>query len=175
MAAQIRVFRARAAPSRRLGVVRASAGVLGGCGDGETRHTGVRKPVTRWGSFRTFSTGNGCIMGDLIGRIDDLLDDGDDDIPWSDSWRSWGSTAPWDLGDSDDDGPLDGGWDYYPDTQIHVIPVEQVGEWTRWLNAMPRVEREDVQWYVVCFTHKVAGERSVDCGCGNPSSTGDSR
>ncbi|PVB10679.1 hypothetical protein [Mycobacteroides abscessus] len=114
-------------------------------------------------------------MDELIGRIDDLLDEEVDDIPWTDSWRSWGSTAPWDLGESDDDEPLDGGWDYYPPTQIHVIPVEQVDEWVACLETLPVAEREDVQWYVVCFVHKVAGERDVPCGCGNPSSARESR
>ncbi|MBL3752209.1 MULTISPECIES: hypothetical protein [Mycobacteroides] len=114
-------------------------------------------------------------MDELIGRIDDLLDEEVDDIPWTDSWRSWGSTAPWDLGESGDDEPLDSGWDYYPDTQIHVIPSDQVSEWTRWLDTLPAIERGDIQWYVVCHEHKVAGERDVPCGCGNPSSTGDSR
>ncbi|MDO3013210.1 hypothetical protein P5V34_04315 [Mycobacteroides abscessus subsp. abscessus] len=113
-------------------------------------------------------------MDELIGRIDDLLDEVDD-IPWTDSWRSWGSTAPWDLGEYGDDEPLDGGWDYHPPTQIHVIPSDQVAEWTRWLDTLPTVEREDIAWYVVCFQCLASGERSVTCGCGNPSPQGDSR
>lgn len=114
-------------------------------------------------------------MDELIGRIDDLLDEEVDDIPWTDSWRSWGSTAPWDLGESDDDEPLDSGWDYCPDTQIHVIPVEQVSEWVACLETLPPAERGDIQWYVVCFTCMRAGDREVTCECGNPRSTGDSR
>lgn len=114
-------------------------------------------------------------MDELIGRIDDLLDEEVDDIPWTDSWRSWGSTAPWDLGESDDDEPLDSGWDYSPPTQIHVIPSDQVGEWMACLETLPPAERDDVLWYVVCHEHKVAGERDVPCDCGNPRSTGDSR
>lgn len=114
-------------------------------------------------------------MDELISRIDDLLDGETDDIPWTDSWRSWGSTAPWDLGESDDDEPLDGGWDYHPDTQIHVIPSDQVAEWTRCLDTLPPAERGDIDWYVVCFTCMTAGDREVACDCANPSSQGDSR
>lgn len=107
-------------------------------------------------------------MDDLIGRIDGLLDE-EDDYPWSDSWRSWGS-APWDLGESDDDRELDSGWDDgWDGSQIHMIPVEQVSEWLRCLETMPVAERGDVDWYVVCHRHKVTGEREVSCGCGNPS------
>lgn len=118
---------------------------------------------------------------ELISRIEGLLDDDEplDDwaYPWSDSWR-W---APPEVGlpegvwDDQADEPLEGGWDYYPPAEIHVIPVEQVDEWMACLDTMPTVEREDVQWYVVCFTCMTAGERSVDCGCGNPSPQGDSR
>lgn len=114
-------------------------------------------------------------MDELIGRIDDLLDEEVDDIPWTDSWRSWGSTAPWDLGESDDDEPLDGGWDCHPDAQIHAIPSDQVDEWIACLATLPPAERGDIDWYVVCFTCGLAGERSVTCGCGNPSSTSISR
>ncbi|MDO3019340.1 hypothetical protein P5V65_08860 [Mycobacteroides abscessus subsp. abscessus] len=113
-------------------------------------------------------------MDELIGRIDDLLDEEVDDIPWTDSWRSWGSTAPWDLGESDDE-PLDGGWDYHPPTQIHAIPAHQVSEWLACLETLPTVERDDIDWYVVCHAHKVAGERDAPCGCGNPSSPSVSR
>lgn len=108
-------------------------------------------------------------MDDLIGRIDAVLDDDEslDDwaYPWTDSWRSWGSTAPWDLGESDDDEPLDGGWDYYPPAQIHVIPAHRVSEWLACLDTMPTVERDDIDWYVVCFQCLAVGERSVNCGC----------
>lgn len=121
-------------------------------------------------------------MDDLIGRIDGLLDDDDEfhddwQYPWSDAWH-W---APPEVGlpsgvwEDQPDRELDCGWDYHPDTQIHAVPVEQVSEWMAWLDTMPLVEREDIDWYVVCFVHKVAGERQVTCECGNPSSETDSR
>ncbi|WP_100485840.1 hypothetical protein [Mycobacteroides abscessus] len=117
-------------------------------------------------------------MDELISRIGELVDDDEtDDIPWSDAWR-WAPPEvelPEGCWDDQPDTELDGGWDYYPDTQIHVIPVEQVGEWTRWLETLPPAEMGDIQWYVVCFGCTKAGERSVDCGCGNPSSERDSR
>ncbi|SIE26335.1 hypothetical protein [Mycobacteroides abscessus] len=109
-------------------------------------------------------------MDDLIGRIDDLLDDEYDDIPWVDAWH-WAPPEvelPSGVWDEQPDRELDSGWDYHPDAQIHVIPVEQVAEWLRCLGTMPRVEREDIQWYVVCHEHKLAGGRDVPCGCGNP-------
>lgn len=114
-------------------------------------------------------------MDDLIGRIDGLLDDDEslDDwaYPWTDSMR-WAPEGVW---EDQADEPLDSGWDYYPDCQIHVIPVEQVAEWTRCLETLPPAERGDIDWYVVCHEHKVAGERDVPCGCGNPSSARHSR
>ncbi|MBE5451202.1 Uncharacterised protein [Mycobacteroides abscessus subsp. abscessus] len=118
-------------------------------------------------------------MDDLIGRIDDLLDDDDepDDIPWSDAWR-WAppeTELPEGVWEDQPDAELDCGWDYYPDTQIHVIPVEQVGEWARCLATLPVAEREDIQWFVVCFQCMSVGERSVDCSCSNPSNTSTSR
>ncbi|AMT72188.1 MULTISPECIES: hypothetical protein [Mycobacteroides] len=118
---------------------------------------------------------------DLVARIDELVDDDEslDDwsYGWSDSWR-WAPEhveLPEGVWEDQPDAELDSGWDYSPPTQIHVIPVEQVGEWIACLDTMPTVEREDVQWYVVCFVHKVAGERQVSCGCGNPSAQDDSR
>ena len=48
--------------------------------------------------------------------------------------------------------------------------IDTVGE----LPVVP-AERGDIDWYVVCFTCGLAGERSVTCGCGNPSSTSISR
>ncbi|SHZ79662.1 Uncharacterised protein [Mycobacteroides abscessus subsp. abscessus] len=118
-------------------------------------------------------------MDELIGRIDGLLDDDDetDDIPWSDAWR-WapeGVELPSGCWDDQADRELDSGWDYHPDTQIHVIPVEQVDEWKRCLDTMPPAERGDIQWYAVCFRCMAVGERTVTCGCGNPSPQGDSR
>ncbi|MFV8308814.1 MULTISPECIES: hypothetical protein [Mycobacteroides] len=118
-------------------------------------------------------------MDELIGRIDGLLDDDDetDDIPWSDAWR-WAPEhveLPEGCWEDQPDAELDGGWDYHPPTEIHAIPVEQVGEWTRCLNTMPPAERDDVLWYVVCFGCRAVGERSVTCDCGNPSAQDDSR
>ncbi|WP_100514882.1 hypothetical protein [Mycobacteroides abscessus] len=112
-------------------------------------------------------------MDELMARIDAVLDDDEslDDwaYPWSDAMR-W---APGDAGmfgveEDQAEGELDCGWEWHPDPQIHVIPVEQVGEWTRWLGTLGHAEREDVAWYVVCFTCMTAGERSVTCECGNP-------
>ncbi|QSN22123.1 hypothetical protein I3U41_05790 [Mycobacteroides abscessus subsp. abscessus] len=115
-------------------------------------------------------------MDDLVARIDGLLDEPDDEplddwqYPWSDAWR-WAPSdteLPEGVWEDEPDRALDSGWEYHPDTQIHVIPVAQVAEWERCLENMPRVEREDVAWYVVCFQCMTAGERSVSCGCGNP-------
>ncbi|WP_074377082.1 hypothetical protein [Mycobacteroides abscessus] len=111
-------------------------------------------------------------MDELISRIDGLLDDDDESLddwqyPWTDAMR-WAPPEvelPEGTWDDQPDRELDCGWDYYPDTQIHAIPVEQVTEWTAWLDTLPRVEREDVDWYVVCFRCGTVGERSVDCGC----------
>ncbi|SHO82493.1 hypothetical protein [Mycobacteroides abscessus] len=120
-------------------------------------------------------------MDELISRIDELVDDDEplDDwaYPWTDSmrWAPAGVELPEGCWDDQPEEELDCGWDYYPDTQIHVIPSEQVDEWVACLDTMPTVEREDVQWYVVCFTCMKAGERSVDCDCGNPSNARDSR
>lgn len=116
-------------------------------------------------------------MDELISRIDQVLDDDEalDDwqYPWVDSMR-WappeGVELPSGVWDDQPEGELDGGWDYYPDTQVHAIPVEQVAEWTRLLATLPPAERDDIDWYVVCFQCMKAGERTVDCGCGNPSS-----
>ncbi|WP_100492614.1 hypothetical protein [Mycobacteroides abscessus] len=119
-------------------------------------------------------------MDDLISRIDGLLDDDDESLddwayPWSDAMR-W---APGDveLPEDDDqpDSPLDGGWDYYPPAEIHVIPSDQVAEWERCLETLPPAERGDIDWYVVCFQCRAVGEREVSCECGNPSPQGDSR
>ncbi|RIU33901.1 hypothetical protein [Mycobacteroides abscessus] len=117
-------------------------------------------------------------MDDLIGRIDGLLDDDEpDDIPWSDAmrWAPEGVELPSGCWDDQADRELDSGWDYYPPAEIHVIPVEQVGEWVACLDTMPPAERGDIDWYVVCFGCMTAGDREVSCDCGNPSSTGDSR
>lgn len=115
-------------------------------------------------------------MDELISRIDELVDEVDD-IPWVDAMR-WAPPEvelPSGCWEDQPDSPLDSGWDYRPPTEIHVIPVEQVAEWVACLDTMPPAERGDVAWYVVCFGCMTAGERTVECGCENPSSTGDSR
>lgn len=120
-------------------------------------------------------------MDELISRIDELVDDDEplDDWQylWSDAmrWAPEGVELPEGVWDDQAEGELDGGWDYHPPAEIHVIPVEQVGEWVACLETLPVAEREDVAWYVVCFGCMTAGERSVDCGCGNPRSASISR
>lgn len=108
---------------------------------------------------------------DLISRIDAVLDDDEPLDDWSYGWSDSMRWAPEGVELPEDDGgdePLDSGWDYYTNSQIHVIPSDQVVEWTRWLGTLGEAERGDVQWYVVCFRCKAVGERSVDCGCGLP-------
>ncbi|MBN7310354.1 hypothetical protein [Mycobacteroides abscessus] len=56
-----------------------------------------------------------------------------------------------------------------PVGQIHVISVEQVRQWTDWWDGLSEPDQADISWYVVCHRHKLAGEREVSCGCGNPS------
>lgn len=122
-------------------------------------------------------------MDDLIARIDGVLDEPDDEplddwqYPWVDSmrWAPPGVELPEGVWDDQPDAELDSGWDYHPDTQIHVIPAHQVAEWTRCLDTLPSAERGDISWYVVCFGCMAVGEREVSCGCGNPSSSNDSR
>lgn len=107
----------------------------------------------------------------LIARIDAVLDDGDDDslddwaYPWSDAMR-WapGDAGTYGVEQIQSDAELDSGWDWQPDPQIHVIPAEQVAEWTAWLGTLGEAERGEISWYVVCFRCGTAGERSVTCG-----------
>ncbi|WP_457125859.1 hypothetical protein [Mycobacteroides abscessus] len=114
-------------------------------------------------------------MDELISQIDQVLDDDEslDDwqYPWSDAWH-WAPEhveLPEGAWEDQPEGELDGGWDYHPPTQIHVIPVEQVDEWVRCLETLPVAERGDIAWYVVCFQCLASGEREVSCDCGNPS------
>ncbi|WP_100451234.1 hypothetical protein [Mycobacteroides abscessus] len=110
---------------------------------------------------------------DLISRIDAVLDDDESLDDWSYGWSDSMRWAPEGAELHEDDGGdelLDSGWDYYAASQIHAIPAEQVGEWTRWLGTLGDSERDEMQWYVVCFTCKAVGERSVMCGCGLPLS-----
>ncbi|SKH29443.1 Uncharacterised protein [Mycobacteroides abscessus subsp. massiliense] len=115
-------------------------------------------------------------MDELISRIDGLLDEVDD-IPWVDSmrWAPAGVELPEGVWDDQPEGELDSGWDYHSPAQIHVIPSDQVDDWIACLDTMPVAERDDVAWYVVCFQCMKAGERTVDCGCRNPSSEKNSR
>lgn len=57
-----------------------------------------------------------------------------------------------------------------PVGQIHVVPVEDVNAWRTWWDRLSEDEQQATPWYVVCHQHKVAGERDVPCGCGNPQS-----
>ncbi|BAX97303.1 hypothetical protein MSTE_01987 [Mycobacteroides stephanolepidis] len=113
-------------------------------------------------------------MDELISRIDAVLDESDDES--LDDWQySWSDAMRWHPGDAgtygvEEDQPdaeLDGGWDWNPDPQIHVIPAEQVPEWTAWLATLAEAERAEMQWYVVCFQCGVVGDRSVTCECEN--------
>lgn len=114
-----------------------------------------------------------CVMDELIGRIDSVLD-GDDDEPLDDWQYGWSDAMRWAPGDAgtygvEEDQPdseLDCGWDWHLDAQIHAIPAEQVGEWVACLETLAEAERGEIAWYVVCFHCGAVGERSVDCGCG---------
>lgn len=115
-------------------------------------------------------------MDDLVARVGGLLDGDDESLDdwaygWSDSmrWAPEGVGLPEGVWDDQADRELDSGWDYYPDTQIHVIPVHQVAEWVACLETLPPAERGDIDWYVVCFQCRAVGEREVSCECGNPS------
>lgn len=102
---------------------------------------------------------------DIIERIDEVL---------SMDAMSWSPMSEYEvtriLAGEQDEAPR--AWIHQ---QIHAVPVEQVSEWTTWWDGLPEDEQEATPWYVVCFTCGAVGERSVDCGCGNPSGQGDSR
>ncbi|WP_207563040.1 hypothetical protein [Mycobacteroides abscessus] len=102
---------------------------------------------------------------DIIARIDEVLSV--DSMSWS--------PVPEDeqkriLAGEQDERPRE-----WVNLQIHAIPVEQVSEWTAWWDGLSESDQEATPWYIVCHTHKVVGERSVTCGCGNPSSSNDFR
>lgn len=107
---------------------------------------------------------------DIVARIDELLMS---DELWPDAmdWSPMsGAEKARILAGEQDERPRS-----LPVGQIHAIPVEQVVEWTAWWDGLSESDRHDTPWYVVCHRHKVAGEREVSCGCGNPSGQGDSR
>lgn len=102
---------------------------------------------------------------DIIERIDELLSI--DAMDWS---PLSGAEVARILAGEQDERPRP-----LPVGQIHVISVEQVRQWTTWWDGLSESDQHDTPWYVVCFTCGAVGERSVDCGCGNPSGQGDSR
>ncbi|SKU65039.1 Uncharacterised protein [Mycobacteroides abscessus subsp. massiliense] len=113
--------------------------------------------------------------GQHVGQADDIIDiiERIDEVLSVDS-MSW-SPVPEDekkriLAGEQDERPRE-----WVNLQIHAIPVEQVSEWRGWWDGLSEADQADTPWYIVCHTHKVVGERSVTCGCGNPSGQGDSR
>lgn len=102
---------------------------------------------------------------DIVARIDELL--------MSDELLSMDSMAWSPMSESEVARILAGEQEETPHPlpvgQVHVIPVDQVDEWMDWWDGLSESDQADTPWYVVCHEHKVAGERSVDCGCGNPS------
>lgn len=102
---------------------------------------------------------------DLIERIDELLSM--DAMSWSPMSESEKARI---LAGEQEERPRE--WIHQ---QIHAIPVRQVSEWTTWWDGLSEADQNDTPWFVVCFTCGAVGERSVDCGCGNPSRDGDSR
>ncbi len=109
--------------------------------------------------------GQAAAQTDLIERIDELLSM--DAMAWSPLSESEKSRI---LAGEQDERPRE--WIHQ---QIHAIPVRQVSEWTTWWDGLSEADQNDTPWFVVCFTCGAVGERSVDCGCGNPSRDGDSR
>lgn len=107
---------------------------------------------------------------DIIARIDELLSApyaGLDAMSWSPVSESEKARI---LAGEQGERPRE--WVHQ---QIHAIPVHQVSEWTTWWDGLSESDRHDTPWYVVCHRHKVAGERDVPCGCGNPSDPKDFR
>ncbi|UEA22804.1 hypothetical protein LK464_15070 [Mycobacteroides abscessus subsp. abscessus] len=95
---------------------------------------------------------------DIVARIDELLSM--DSMAWSPMSESEVARI---LAGEQDERPRP-----LPVGQIHMIPVEQVDEWTDWWDGLSESDRHDTPWYVMCHRHKTVGERDVPCGCGNP-------
>lgn len=118
----------------------------------------------KWRPEDESGDGQAVAQTDLIARIDALLSApyaGFDAMSWSPMSESEKARI---LAGEQDERPRP--WIHQ---QIHAIPVEQVSEWTTWWDGLSEDDQADTPWYVVCHEHKVVGERSVDCGCGNPS------
>lgn len=105
------------------------------------------------------------IIIDIIERIDELLSM--DAMSWSPMSESEVARI---LAGEQGERPRS-----LPAGQIHAIPVHQVSEWMDWWDRLSESDQEATAWYVVCHMHKTAGERSVDCGCGNTSRSNISR
>lgn len=108
---------------------------------------------------------------DIVARIDELLMSAEQ---WPDA-MSWSPVTAAEqsriLAGEQDERPRE--WVHHH--QIHAVPVADVPAWRTWWDRLSESDQEATAWYVVCHRHKVAGERSVACGCGNPSSTSISR
>ncbi|SLF09618.1 Uncharacterised protein [Mycobacteroides abscessus subsp. massiliense] len=109
--------------------------------------------------------GQAVAQTDLIARIDELLSM--DAMNWSPMSESEKARI---LAGEQDERPRP--WIHQ---QIHAIPVGHLFEWMDWWDRLSESDQEATAWYVVCHRHKVAGERDVPCGCGNPSSSNDCR
>ncbi|MBN7314924.1 hypothetical protein [Mycobacteroides abscessus] len=119
----------------------------------------------KWRPEDESGDGQAAAQTDLIERIDEVLSM--DTMSWSPMSESEVARI---LAGEQDERPRE--WIHQ---QIHAIPVHQVVEWTTWWDGLSEDEQEATPWYVVCHEHKVAGERGVPCGCGNPSSSNDFR
>lgn len=105
---------------------------------------------------------------DIVARIDELLDE-----PWPDA-MDWSPMSESEKAKilAGEQGPRP---TVLPNNQIHAVPIADVPAWRTWWDRLSEADQEATAWYVVCHRHKVAGERDVPCGCGNPSGQGDSR
>lgn len=97
--------------------------------------------------------------GDIIARIDEMLSA--DAMSWSPMSESEVTRI---LAGEQAEAPRP--WIHQ---QIHALPVGDVPAWRTWWDGLSESDQNDTPWYVVCHEHKVAGERDVPCGCGNPS------